>query len=387
MTDTGDEIPKIGQIPVRNLWLLMLYASDLYRDCGNQMASAETAPDEIPALIARMLSEATERRLHRNLTSGYLSREANLNRLRGRIDLLKTSRQRLLSKGQVACRFNELTLNTPRNCYIRTALEKLGQLLKNKPEGRRCRSLVHRLYQSGVTGDKPDSSVLSRETFSRHDADDRQLLSLSRLAFDLALPSEEQGPYQTQTPDRTETFVRKLFEKAVAGLYQFALRPEGWSVKAGREFKWPIEQRTAGIAEILPGMKTDIELSRPGSHIVIDTKFTHILNNGWYREKTLRSGYLYQMYAYLRSQEHPEYPESLTSTGILLHPCSGVPLDESVTIQGHSIRFVTVNLTDSAIKIREQLLAIICENDFALRNKSILGLQGAGPVFHLADVT
>ena len=349
----------IGRIPVRNLWLLMLYASDLYRDCGKQMASAETAPDEIPALIARMLSEATERRLHRSLTSGYLDREANLNRLRGRIDLLKTTRHRLLSKGQVACRFSEMTLNTPRNCYIRSALEKLGQLLKDKSEGRHCRSLAYRLYQSGVTGDKPDSSFLSRETFSRHDADDRQLVSLSRLAFDLALPSEEQGRYQTQAPDRSATFVRKLFEKAVAGLYKVALRPEGWTVKAGKAFQWPIEQRTAGIAEILPGMKTDIELSRPGHHIVIDTKFTHILSKGWYREKTLRSGYLYQMYAYLRSQEKTESPDSMYSTGILLHPCTGEPLNESVTIQGHSIRFVTVDLTASACEIRELLLTVV----------------------------
>lgn len=363
MPDTTDEIPKIGRIPVRNLWLLMLYASDLYRDCGKQLASAEAAPDDIPTLVARMLSEATERRLHRNLTSGYLAREANLSRLRGRIDLLKTASQQLLFKGQVACQYSELTLNSPRNCYIRAALEKLGQLLKNKNEGRKCRSLANRLYQNGITGDKPDTSFLSRQTFSRHDADDRQLLSLSRLAFDLTLPSEEEGRYQTQAPDRSDTYVRKLFEKAVAGLYQVSLKHEGWAVKAGREFQWPVEQSTPGIAEILPGMKTDIELSRQCRRIVIDTKFTHILSNGWYREKTLRSGYIYQMYAYLRSQERPEYPESLYSTGILLHPCSGESLNESVTIQGHPIRFVTVDLTDSAINIRERLLSIILENE------------------------
>ena len=39
-----------------------------------------------------------------------------------------------------------------------------------------------------------------------------------------------------------------------------------------------------------------------GRRIVIDTKFTSIVTAGWYREETLRSGYVYQIYAYLRSQ-------------------------------------------------------------------------------------
>jgi len=40
-----------------------------------------------------------------------------------------------------------------------------------------------------------------------------------------------------------------------------------------------------------------------GRRIVIDTKFNAVLTPGWHREKTLRSGYIYQIYAYLRSQE------------------------------------------------------------------------------------
>ncbi len=56
---------------------------------------------------------------------------------------------------------------------------------------------------------------------------------------------------------------------------------------------------------ILPGMQTDIELfhSETGRLIVIDTKFNRILTGSNYRDKILRSGYLYQMYAYLRTQE------------------------------------------------------------------------------------
>ena len=32
ITDAHEEIGRVGRIPVRNIWLLMLYASDLFRD-------------------------------------------------------------------------------------------------------------------------------------------------------------------------------------------------------------------------------------------------------------------------------------------------------------------------------------------------------------------
>jgi 5-methylcytosine-specific restriction enzyme subunit McrC len=89
--------------------------------------------------------------------------------------------------------------------------------------------------------------------------------------------------------------------------------------------------------------------------IIIDTKFTSILTPGWYRE-TLRSGYLYQIYAYLRSQEHDDDGPSNRAEGLLFHPAIGELMDETVTIQGHSVRFATIDLSASAKQIRSQLL-------------------------------
>jgi 5-methylcytosine-specific restriction enzyme subunit McrC len=75
-------------------------------------------------------------------------------------------------------------------------------------------------------------------------------------------------------------------------------------VLCGGTLSWQIEQKTSGIDKILPTMRTDVVLDHPstGRRIVIDTKFTSILTSGWYREETLRSGYVYQIYAYLRSR-------------------------------------------------------------------------------------
>ena len=114
----------------------------------------------------------------------------------------------------------------------------------------------------------------------------------------------------------------------------------------------------AGIAKILPAMRTDIVLDHPpsGQRIVIDTKFTSIVTSGWYREETLRSGYVYQIYAYLRSQVGRGDSLADHASGLLLHPSVGEEVDETVVIQGHSIRFATVDLTASAAEIRSRLL-------------------------------
>ena len=127
---------------------------------------------------------------------------------------------------------------------------------------------------------------------------------------------------------------------------------------AGKTINWLIESKSSGIDRILPSMRTDIVLDdvEKERRIVIDTKFNAVVTRGWYREKTVRSSYVYQMYAYLRSQEGRGDPLAERATGLLLHPSVGDMVDESVVIQNHEIRFATVDLGATATEIRERLL-------------------------------
>ena len=107
MIDTTIPAATVGRIPVRNLWLLMLYASRLYRELPTKRRSAaEDNPDEIPDLVAEILTRAVERRLRRNLSSEFDRRQDDLTRVRGRIDSLRTERRQLLQQGRIACSFD-----------------------------------------------------------------------------------------------------------------------------------------------------------------------------------------------------------------------------------------------------------------------------------------
>lgn len=351
----------ICEIPVGNIWLLMLYASELYRARGLANVAIEESPEDIPDLISEILCSLVEKRIKRNLSYGYQNREAVVARLRGRIDLLKTFRHRLLERGRAACRFDEMTINTPRNRYVKAALVLASRVVKNNLLAHRCRSLAFSLWKMGVDGDCPLPNDLSINRYGRHDMDDQPMTSAARLVFDLALPTELSGLRNLLSPDRDIHWFRKLYEKAIAGFYAVVLADRGWRVDAGTKLEWQITKKSEGIDRILPGMKTDIILTHPksGRRIVIDTKFTSIVKQGQYREETLSSGYLYQIHTYLRSQELDSDPLSKTAEGLLLHPTIGKQVFESLVTHGHEIRFSTVDLMASAKEIRSQFLKVI----------------------------
>lgn len=356
----------IGRIPVRNLWLLMLYASELFRTHGTGKIGLEDSPNDLPDLVAEILAHAVETRQRRHLSLGYRSRDAVVNRVRGRINVLATERHQLLERGLVACRFDEFTIDTPRNRFVRAALDAISRIVQRQSIAHRCRSLANSMKAMGVSGNPPTRAEMSTDRFGRHDADDQFMVAAAKLAFDLTLPTEAVGTNTLSLPDREVMWVRKLFEKAVGGFYDVVLSPEGWKVRCGSTQNWQVEQKTQGIDKILPAMQTDILLDHlaSGRKIIIDTKFNSIITKGWYREETLRSGYIYQIYAYLRSQVGCGDVLADHASGLLLHPSVGETVDETVVIQGHSIRFATVDLAAPTAEIRAQLLRL-CEPAFS----------------------
>ena len=186
------------------------------------------------------------------------------------------------------------------------------------------------------------------------------MFAAAKLALELQLLTEQAGIATLPKPFRDPIYLRKLFEHAVAGFYQVN-RPPDWTWAHGRQFNWPCDSSTACIASILPIMKTDIVLENQagGRRIIIDTKFNQILTSGYYSSNSLRSGYVYQIYSYVRAAEDSGDPLAANATGILLHPSVGVDIMESTVIHGHRLVFATVNLNGSAMSIRNRLQELI----------------------------
>jgi 5-methylcytosine-specific restriction enzyme subunit McrC len=240
----------------------------------------------------------------------------------------------------------------------------VARLVRKPDLAHRCRGLAHSLRVQGVVGEAPSRQQISTERFGRHDQADQAMLAAARLAMDLALPAEEAGPNALLDPQRCVRWLRTLYERAIGGFYRLHLDQAHWRVRTGKRLNWSMQEPTSGIAAVFPSMVTDIVIDRhdPPQRLVIDTKFTGVFGRGWHREQTLRSGYVYQLYAYLRSQEgrdDPDAPWADAAAGLLLHPAIAVDVDESVLIQGHCLRFATVDLTASHAALKQRLLELL----------------------------
>ncbi|MEX2628537.1 MAG: hypothetical protein WD341_01270 [Tistlia sp.] len=349
-------------IPVRNVWFLFLYAYDLARFQGRFAAEIEESPD-FKSLIARLLCHAVETRLRRNLSFGYRHREETLKRVRGRIDILQTESRNLFRRGEIACRFEELTIDTPRNRLVRAALTVLGGRIHDSALAHRTSMLSGALGRVGVSGAMPSRAEMASDEIGRHEAQDSLMVSLARAVFDLVLPSERKGFRSLLRAQRGETEFRKLFERAIANFFAAELpREEGWRVYPGKHFNWPIGAASPGIQIHLPMMVTDIivENEQVGRRIIIDTKFTKILTRSQFGDsQRFKTGHIYQLYSYLRSQERESDPRSLISEGILLYPAIGFDMDEVAELQGHLVRFVTIDLALPSAEVVARLRQLL----------------------------
>ncbi len=347
-------------IPIRNVWLLQLYASSLYRAVGQEMVNAESNPEDLPALVAGMLADAVAQRLHTGLSVGFRQTSRPATRVRGRINVLPTARHQLLSRGQVHCTFDEVVTDTPANRLVRAALWRAAVLVPGQP---RLRSFALQLEAAGVRGPCPPPSHVPALHRERLLVRDRLMIATAELLLNLALPTTDEGGKLLPAPNMDEHYLRGLFERACAGFYRLRLEPQGWKVKHGSQLKWDTSSMSSGMEAMLPGMKLDIELVQPAPtglgrrRIVIDTKFTSITKSNQFGDLKLSSGYVYQIYAYLMSQEASETDPK--SEGLMLHPVVGEPVDEEVAIQGHRIRFATVDLSADSVTMADQLLKAI----------------------------
>lgn len=315
------------------------------------------AARDLPELVARLLVHVVEQRLRRNLSRGYRPRHAVLPRVRGRIDMLQTVTGQLLERGRIACNFEEHTMHTPRNRLVRAALDHLASCVVDAGVVHDCKLLSTALGRLGVGPERPSRAEMAGDQIGRNEVADLLMVNLARMVFETFIPSVQEGMTTAHSADTSPHLLRRLFEKAVANALRIELEPQGWQVRSGRRLQWPIKSASSSVLSYLPSMQSDIELTHYADErkVVIDTKFTHIFAATQYREEVLKSGYLYQLYTYLRTQEELLFEQHWKSEGMLLHPQVDGAIDEHFDLQGHRMRFKTIDLTCSAEELETQL--------------------------------
>ena len=359
-TVTSPRLPASGKIPIRNIWYMLLYAWNRAEWRRSFSAEIEAAPT-LDALLARILAKLVEQRLRVGLGRSYVNERQQLRRLRGRVNFTESLKRLAFQKAQAFCEFQEFSTNAPKNQIVRSTLLRLvevGQFGIDAGAGP-LRDTLRRLQRDleGVDLIELSPVLIQRQQLGSNDADYALMLNICYLIITRYMPTERRGYEWVPAVDRDSLILHDIYERFVASFYKTHLG--GWSVASQQPLTWP----AAMPSQFLPQMRADIVLEhrRSGRVVVLDTKFTaSSLVGGQFGNVTFDPAHLYQIYAYLRSQEHRSQ-ERAAASGILLYPTVSHALSETIEIQGHRITFQTIDLSMQWQSIHDQLLAIVAD--------------------------
>lgn len=349
-------------IPIRNLWYMLLYAwNETPRSPYWRMVDVEES-QSLDALLASILAKIVHQRLRIGLGGSYIPEQRLLRGVRGRIHFTNSLKQRAFERGQTFCEFEHYSINAPKNQIIRSTLFHLAQVGQLGPNHRHAeelrhtiRSLVRTLEGIDVIELTPD--FIHRQQVERHDHDYRVMLAICDLILQRRLPTEDAGQSYVSQLERERLVLHNLYERFVANFYRYHLRH--WLVRPQPTLTWHEKSPNP----YLPSMRPDLILEEgaSGRIVILDTKFTanSLKENRWGKEM-FDSSHLYQIFAYLRTQEHLS-DQHQQARGILLYPAINDELSEKVELQSHQIRIECVDLSAPWQNIESRLLDVIVD--------------------------
>jgi 5-methylcytosine-specific restriction enzyme subunit McrC len=367
-SQTSKDSPSFTEygIPIRNLWHMLLYAWDEAPPNiihAWMLEEAESAPT-LDALLASILIRLMQQRLRIGLGHDYVDEERTFPGVRGRINFAETLKQRTLDRGQLVTQFQGYSANSAKNQIIRSTLArllKIGQFGPTpssvKEVQQKLRGLIRDL--DGISFIELTPDLIRRQLSARsgNDHDYRLMLSICDLIVQRQMPSGSEGRLAVPAFDREALVLHSIYERFVANFYR--LRLTGWNVSAQKRLEWHAREAN----ERLPMMVPDLVLQETshGSErlIVLDTKFTaqSLVQNQW-GKPIFDSSHLYQLYAYLKSQEHLSEAHR-NAVGILLYPAVGAKLSEQIELQDHVMRIESIDLSAQWQDIERSLIELV----------------------------
>lgn len=349
---------KDKNIFIKNIYYMLAYAFSALNQ-GEFEYIAKEKFDNIHNLFAAILSSGVDRLLKQGLYREYINRTESLTTVRGKIDMSGTIKNQLVGKRAVSCEFDELSENNLFNRIIKAT----SLLLIKCPdvEEKYLAALKRELmFFSGVDSIEPKKIPWQSVRCQRNNSTYRMLLGICRLTVEGMLQTTESGEY------RLATFIKdpqmsRLYEKFILEFY----RLECPQVRADpSQIKWALDSGSDG--ENLPQMRSDIMLtSKDGRRVlIIDAKYYTKTMQEQFGAKTVRSGHLYQIFAYVKNKdaEFGDTPHTVSGTLLYASTDEDFQPNNEYSLNGNKISAKTLDLNREFSEIARQLKALAREH-------------------------
>ena len=225
--------------------------------------------------------------MRQGLPRRYVGHEEDLKIMRGRLHVVRQITALAARPDVLACRFDELSENTPLNRVLKAAVVRLARITRFAANARLLTELTARLEFVEISSAPLEEPVrLDRTNTAYHD-----LHQLARLFLS--------GDWQSTASGQSLGFsllfpMPELFEKFVGRCLRRALAP--WPVRLQSRGHSALQDDEGPLFELRP----DAVIDTPSGPVVLDTKWKKLASNGD-RKLGVSQDDIYQMLAYAQA--------------------------------------------------------------------------------------
>ena len=287
---TLEILPKIdgeNDTVRKALWSMLSVAWDL-RVADGELAGLDKQRSMLEMLI-RLFANRLLEAVRRGLPRRYIGFEEDLGLLRGRLNVVRQVTALAARPDVLACRYEELSEDTPLNRVLKAAVKRLLQLTHSAANARLLGELAASLEW---VGDSPaplkEPVRLDRTNTSFHD-----LHRLARLLLS--------GDWQSTTRGETLGFsllfpMADLFERFIGKLLERSATSQRVSVSVQDPGPGVLLDRRGQDEHELFKLRPDVVIHAPTGPIVLDTKWKNLDSKK--DQLNVAKSDIYQMLAY-----------------------------------------------------------------------------------------
>lgn len=359
------------QIPIQNMYYILCYAWGMGEMRGKVNVGVERC-DSIANLLVHVLLNATDDLLKRGLLQSYTVCGAEIDSIKGKINIGETMKQGRYRQGRMYCNYDELSSDILVNQIIystlRDALKIRGLSEQNES---RLLTTIRRMPQ--MKRIQLSDSVFKSIRLLRNNTYYQFAINVCRLLNQSMLPNESLvGKWDFMDLMDDEPAMNHIFEKFLMNFYKQECHEEYPDVERSHirfqltPYGMTFAKSTDETYRLLPVMETDMTLYNPRTKkkIILDAKYyKETLVSRYGEGGKFRREHLSQILTYVMNQENDAKPYTKDTKGILVYPTIDTEIDVSYVYKdtNHVIRVSTVNLNQDWQMIEQRLKDIIQE--------------------------
>lgn len=335
-------------IRVRNVFHMLAYAFSALTEQGYRAVATEDF-ENAAELCAAILERGVSLQLKRGLGQEYVNRTEARSSLRGTIKVTESVKSQAIWRRQLVCSYDEFSVDTTMNRVIKATV---ALLVRSDISKARKKSLKKLMVFFADVRDIDLHRVDWNMRFERNNRTYRMLMAVCWLVVKGLLQTQSDGSVRMMD-FFDEQRMSRLYEKFILEYY----RREHPRLRASASFvEWALDD---GMSEGLPAMRSDITLSAGGRVLIIDAKYYAATMQTNFDKKTVHSGNLYQIFAYVKNKQAvlERAGKSVEVSGMLLYAATDDEVQPDVTyrMSGNQIGVRTLDLDRPFEEIRAQL--------------------------------